>query len=266
MAIEGLEGQEFDDSGKLEFDPCSELLEDLTDESNACEDDHMQLIIADGVVAEPSLDDEFELVDDFCLPVVELHLCEVSTLPPQAEEWSGKMTVIFDLDETLVHARDGTIRPRPHLADLLKVVQDRCEPLIWTASMKSYAERVVNAIDPDRVFRHCVCRTDTWYVPPTGPFGHAKDLRLLRRDLDRTIIIENTPDCVVKNPLHSIIVPDYVRDDPSDRVLVTIAAVLDGLLASQLPVPEYLAACPLLRLETLRNPSGDTLTVFMVKG
>lgn len=265
MAIEGLGGADKEDSVKFEFDPCSDHLEDLTDESNVCEDDHMPLIVADGLLAEPSTDDEFELVDDFCRPGVERHLCEASSLPPQAEEWSGKMTVIFDLDETLVHARDGTIRPRPHLADLLKVVQDRCEPLIWTASMKSYAERVVNAIDPDRVFRHCVCRTDSWYVPPSGPFGHAKDLRLLRRDLNRTIIIENTPDCVVKNPLHSIIVPDYSQDNPGDRILVTIAAVLDGLLASPLPVPEYLAACPLVRLETLRNPSGDTLTVFMVK-
>lgn len=191
-------------------------------------------------------------------------MCDIYNISAQPAELKGKLTVVFDLDETLVHARDGTIRPRPYLPELLKTVHERCEPLIWTAGVKTYAQRVVSAVDPERVVKECICRADTWF-PMLGPLSHVKDLRMLGRDMDRTVIIENTPDCVVKNPLNSIIVSDYIQENPADRVLQTIASVLDGLIDSPLAVPEFLAACPLLRLETLRNPSGETLTVFMLR-
>ena len=95
-------------------------------------------------------------------------------------------------------------RKDTHAASLLhccgrghQVLQDRCEVLIWTAGVKSYAHRVVTALDTDRVIQHCICRHDAWFQAPGG-HSYVKDLTALGRDLRRTIIIENTPDCVVK--------------------------------------------------------------------
>lgn len=252
-------------------------LEQLTDQ-NVCEDDMLESLLAlapgavpsDGMVtlaalAEPTEVDEMDIVEDSCQSPCfgDLHMCSIDSVPPQRPEDQGKLTVVFDLDETLVYARDGNTRLRPHVAELLKVLQDRCEVLVWTAGVKTYAHRVVTTLDTDRVIRSCICRQDAW-AQPAGGHSYVKDLRKLDRDLRRTIIIENTPDCVVKNPLNSIIVSDYVRENSADTTLKVIAKVLDGLIDSNLAVPEYLSLSLHLRLTTLRNASGDTLGVFML--
>jgi|UniRef100_A0A7S4D367 TFIIF-interacting CTD phosphatase-like protein len=269
---------------KMEHDQCVKpnftgpLDEQLTDDI-VCEDDDLDSLLAlspgtvptDGIetlaaLAEPSEVDEMDIIEDSCESpgLAELHMCHIDNVPPQRAEFQGKLTVVFDLDETLAYARDGTIRIRPHVGEMLKVLQDRCEVLIWTAGVKSYAHRVVTALDTDRVIQHCICRHDAWFQAPGG-HSYVKDLTALGRDLRRTIIIENTPDCVVKNPLNSIIVSDYIRENSSDHTMAVITRVLDGLVDSKLSVPEYLSTSLHLRLETLKNASGDTLSVFMLR-
>eukprot|EP01004_Peranema_trichophorum_P003084 NODE_2095_length_1691_cov_55.056760_g1791_i0.p1 GENE.NODE_2095_length_1691_cov_55.056760_g1791_i0~~NODE_2095_length_1691_cov_55.056760_g1791_i0.p1 ORF type:complete len:265 (+),score=38.71 NODE_2095_length_1691_cov_55.056760_g1791_i0:64-858(+) len=189
-------------------------------------------------------------------------MCSIETLPLQHPDDNEKYTIVFDLDETLTYARDGKIRPRPHIDNMFKTLKKRCEVIVWTAGLRVYANRVVSALDKFKVIKHCVCRSESWQ--PT-PQGFAKDLRLLNRNIERTIIIENTPDCVVKNPLHSIIVPDYIREDPEDKTMSVITTILDQLVESKQDVPDFLASCPLLRLETLRNGNGQVLHVFMLK-
>eukprot|EP00906_Rhabdomonas_costata_P013862 RCo019872 len=150
-----------------------------------------------------------------------LLFCGVESIPPQRAEDKSKYTVVFDLDETLVFARDGTVRPRPHI---------------------------------DRLFEQ-PCNMGKNYV---------KDLAVLGRDVSRTIIIENTPDNCVRNPRNSIIVSDYVRDTPSDATLAVISNVLDGLLRSNMSVPQFLSTNINVKLETLRNALGETLGVYML--
>ena len=232
--------------------------------SDVCDDDLVGAIPKDGIstaaaLASSSLDD-FEMQGSRA----KLRMCHIDTFPEQRESDKGRPTIVFDLDETLVYARDGTIRPRPFVNQLLKNIQGRCECIVWTAGVRAYAHRVITTMDVDGVISDCICRHDAWFQQPNGQ-SYVKDLTLLGRDLSRTIIIENTPDCVVRNPLNSIIVSDYVSRNPTDITLNVINQILDGLIDSELSVPEYLAQCSLLRLETLKNASGDTLGVFMLR-
>jgi hypothetical protein len=192
-------------------------------------------------------------------------MCSVDSVPGQSPEDWGMYTVVFDLDETLVYARDGTIRPRPHVDHLFAVLKGRCETLVWTAGVQSYAQRVLSDIDKMSVTRHCICRNDAWYQQPSNAGrNYVKDLTLLGRNVKRTIIIENTPDCVARNPLNSVIVPDYCRENLMDMTLSVVAKILDGLLKSNMDVPLYLASNVHLKLESLRNAAGDTLNVYMM--
>jgi CTD small phosphatase-like protein 2 len=62
------------------------------------------------------------------------------------------------------------------------------EVVIFTASEKSYANMVLNRIDPGRQFIHHRLFRDSC-IPLKG--NYVKDLGMLGRDLDKTIIIDN---------------------------------------------------------------------------
>lgn len=116
-----------------------------------------------------------------------------------------KYTVVFDLDETVVYARDGPLYARAYLKDLFRSIKDDFEVIVWTAGERDYAKCVLEEINEDHIIQHLVYRHKKWF----NEEDYTKDLRQLGRDLNYTIMIENTPDCVRANPQNGIIVEDF---------------------------------------------------------
>eukprot|EP01089_Gocevia_fonbrunei_P018052 TRINITY_DN6028_c0_g1_i1.p1 TRINITY_DN6028_c0_g1~~TRINITY_DN6028_c0_g1_i1.p1 ORF type:complete len:351 (+),score=32.73 TRINITY_DN6028_c0_g1_i1:78-1130(+) len=140
-------------------------------------------------------------------PRPKLHMSCV--LPPKPHN-SPKITLVLDLDETLVHAsteplEDADItfsvtyntikytvfvRKRPHVDEFLQFVAKHFEVVIFTASQQIYAETLLDKLDLDndliqyRLYRDsCIC-IDGNYL---------KDLNVLGRDLSKVVIIDNSP-------------------------------------------------------------------------
>ncbi|KAJ9465071.1 hypothetical protein DIPPA_26067 [Diplonema papillatum] len=166
-------------------------------------------------------------------------------IPPQPETpHDGKLTVVFDLDETLVsNRRPGACSAHVrnyflHMAQLLKGL---VEVVLWTASTPQTGQPVVQQIDPrGEFFHHVVYRHDGWFTEGT----HTKDLKLLGRDMDKVIIVENTPNCCKLNPQNAILVEDFVGNlrEP-DRTLLGVATVVRGACEAArygVPVSQYL--------------------------
>ncbi|KAG5492679.1 hypothetical protein JKF63_01258 [Porcisia hertigi] len=123
--------------------------------------------------------------------------------PPS--DGTKRYTVVFDLDETVVYARNGPLYARAYLKDLFRFIKDDFEVIVWTAGERDYAKCVLEEINEDHIIEHLVYRHEKWFHGE----NYTKDLRQLGRDLNYTLMIENTPDCVRANPQNSIIVEDF---------------------------------------------------------
>ena len=102
-----------------------------------------------------------------------------------------KYTLVLDLDETLVHYIPDNdtayIQIRPGAEEFLKDLSEYYEIIIFTAAIKNYADRIIDAIDPDKFI------SDRLYRQHTKNIGNIniKDLSKLGRNLKHVIIIDN---------------------------------------------------------------------------
>jgi CTD small phosphatase-like protein 2 len=124
---------------------------------------------------------------------------------PRRPGLEDKKTIIFDLDETLVHASElpkdchiildvgkGQVMGvnfRPFLHDLLKFASREFEVIIFTASSKKYADSIIDHIDPLKILVH-----HRLYREHCSEFqgNFIKNLgRLTDRDLKDLVLVDN---------------------------------------------------------------------------
>lgn len=216
-----------------------------------CVDEHGQDSISSDMCPE---DDEFDDFDDFDPYLFIKTLPDLSKvvptfrriLLPKQTRSCPPITLVLDLDETLVHSSlepcedvDFTftvnfnseehivyVRCRPHLKDFLERVSGLFEIIIFTASQSIYAEQLLNVLDPKRkIFRHRVFRESCVYVEG----NYLKDLTVLGRDLAHVIIIDNSPQAFGFQVDNGIPIESWF-DDPSDRELLLLLPFLESLV------------------------------------
>ena len=166
-------------------------------------------------------------------------------LPKQQERHKGKYTLVLDLDETLVHCSVDKVekcdlifpvifngdsykvymKKRPYFKQFLETVSDLFEVVIFTASQQCYADKLLNLVDPEkklihhRLFRHHCINVEGNFV---------KDLRVLGRDLSRTMIIDNSPPAFTYQVDNGIPIVSWY-DDEYDSELLKMIPLLEKL-------------------------------------
>ena len=162
-------------------------------------------------------------------------------LPPQNESHKGKITLVLDLDETLVHSSfmaEGDaefvfvlgldsrsveifVGVRPGVAQFLSKLADLYELVLFTASNQFYADHVVDKIDPDHKIQFRLYRESCTEFSGC----QVKDLSKLGRDLNRVIIVDNSSVAYLLQPYNAIPNTGWY-DNPDDRELVHIMEFL----------------------------------------
>ena len=150
----------------------------------------------------------------------------------------NKKTLILDLDETLIHSdldleyknhiitlffdseEEGEEEKnipiplilRPKLFDFLNYVKEKYELIIFTASQKNYADKIIDYIEKDqkyfslRLYReHCIFIKPGLYI---------KDLRIFKnRDLKNIILIDNSIFSFAHQLNNGILVTSFYNDE-----------------------------------------------------
>ncbi|CAD8133316.1 unnamed protein product [Paramecium pentaurelia] len=178
-------------------------------------------------------------------------------IPQQNERSKGRKTLVIDLDETLVHSSfepmkvndlivEVTMKDqkykiyvniRPYAQEFIKETSKIFEIIIFTASISEYANSVIDFLDPLglvdlRLFReNCTIYNGVL----------VKDLSLLKRNLDSVILIDNSVNSFMLQPMNAVHILNYF-EDKTDQELALLIPFLKLLSQFQdvRPVHEWL--------------------------
>jgi Dullard-like phosphatase family protein len=124
----------------------------------------------------------------------------------------------------------GLIYHRPYLGTFLEAVSKVYEVVLFTAACREYAEQILNTIDPDnRLFHHRLFRDSCQECIPNPSMPDAKvyvkDLRVLGRNLNDVILIDNSLLCFAYQPDNGIVCNPY-KGSQDDSELISMLEIL----------------------------------------
>jgi len=162
-------------------------------------------------------------------------------LPPPCSRDIGKKTLVLDLDETLVHSsfkpiekadfvisveietqiHDIYVLKRPGVDEFLRKMGDLFEVVIFTASLATYADPVLDLLDKNGVIRARLFRE----ACQSHGGNYVKDLSKLGRTLKSILIVDNSPFSYQWHKDNAIPCESWF-DDQNDRQLENLTPLL----------------------------------------
>lgn len=181
-----------------------------------------------------------ECADSVPLEEIEQESTTKALLPPKYDDLP---TLVLDLDSTLVFSTyeetenydyrilmEGKetaiaifVKERPFLRTFLRQLAEKYEIVIFTASKEKYAAQVINRFGNNDYIKHSLFRESCTLVDG----NYVKDLSLLGRDLDKTIIVDDARIAFSLQPLNGIHIKPYFGEESDIELKVLCNRLLE---------------------------------------
>lgn len=178
-------------------------------------------------------------------------------IAPQSNIEFGKLSVVLDVDETLIHSRlssgqedfrqdeerkenvnvvdeftieldDGEIvhvNKRPGLDKFLLEASQKYELFAYTAALEEYARPLLDWLDPHgKIFKHRLYRDSCLFMRGY----YLKDLQKVNRPLNRCVLVDNNAFCFLPQLSNGVPISSFY-DDPDDTALQVLLSFLDRI-------------------------------------
>ncbi|KRX66159.1 CTD small phosphatase-like protein 2 [Trichinella sp. T9] len=141
-----------------------------------------------------------------------------------------KLTVVFDLDLTLVYSSNEKLFPaqqclasgngytaiRPYCDTLLKNLRPKCQIMIFSSGCESYVNEVRNLIDPNGEYFDKILNRNSC----TEIFNfYSKDLVNTGTDLKRTVLIDDTLQSFIPQPYNGIPIQPWTGQEDDTELM-----------------------------------------------
>ncbi|KAK8845972.1 hypothetical protein M9Y10_020910 [Tritrichomonas musculus] len=161
---------------------------------------------------------------------------------------NSKPTIVVDLDDTLVHVtpilpkdsdksnyftivvkrRKLYVQMRPNLQTFLDKLSKLFNIYVFTASEKSYANKIIDKILPNvknccRFFKDSCINLYGYFV---------KDLEVIQTPLHQTLLLDDTAGSAIKNPKNLIKIKPW-NGEKDDDILTSLLSVLENIAFSE---------------------------------
>ncbi|XP_056133130.1 CTD small phosphatase-like protein 3 isoform X2 [Lampris incognitus] len=167
-------------------------------------------------------------------------------IPPKTRS-TPEPTLVLDLDETLMfsslnklenaeytfhvtfqdHQYKVYVLLRPYVKEFLQAVVKLYELFVYTSAKKDYAEKILDILDPEKkLFRHRFYQEHCTCI-----LGHyVKDLGVLKRDLTKTVVLDNAPHTYPYHLMNTIPIKSWCgeREDKDLQGLIPYLEKLAG--------------------------------------
>ena len=152
------------------------------------------------------------------------------SIPYITTQLHKRLTLVLDLDETLVNVKisktnsnQGCLLFRPGLDDFLEHLSEWYEIVIFTAATKDYADAILDEIDLNgNLFTYRLYREHTTIIGN----DYVKDISLIGRDLDKTVIVDNMAQNFKLQKENGILIHSFWGDDEYDVALIELEKIL----------------------------------------
>ncbi|KAF4395750.1 hypothetical protein CsatB_009455 [Cannabis sativa] len=210
-----------------------------------------------------------ELPDHDLPPDSTVQIATVHDSNSDSDHRTQKLTVVLDLDETLVCAYETSSLPvgirnqateaglkwfelecfssdkecegrpkvnyvtvfeRPGLHEFLKQLGTFADLVLFTAGLEGYARPLVDRIDEENLFCRRLYRPSTI---STEYREHVKDLTGLAKDMCRIVIVDNNPFSFLLQPVNGIPCIPFTAGQPHDTQLLDVLLPLLKELSEQ---------------------------------
>lgn len=158
--------------------------------------------------------------------------------------------IVFDLDETLVHATEAPlphphgfragayfVHVRPFASELIAFCASHCDVGVWSSAGERYVEavteRLFGAAAPVRFawsVSKCIQRID----PKSNGYVYVKDLRRLMKHgyaVDEILMLDDSPEKLQRQPANHVHVPAFTGE-PEDTALLDVIERVRSRLAA----------------------------------